>query len=113
MQGQLAVFRVGGVQLAADVGDLAGQRIRSTSPAQEPLLGSAANQASAQSQVLRVGSGIPVLSGIFPAGFASQERTMLSNVFLPPLVRAVRRPLTVHWSTPLGLLDSLQGEGAW
>jgi peptide/nickel transport system substrate-binding protein len=46
-----------------------------------------ANLASSQNPVLRVGSAIPVLSGIFPAGFASQERTMLSNVFLPPLVR--------------------------
>src|SRR5262249_36883326 len=38
------------------------------------------SQTKAQNQVLRIGASIPILSGIFPAGFSSQDRTMLSNV---------------------------------
>jgi hypothetical protein len=43
LQGQLAVFKVKGIQLAAAVGDLAGQKIRSTSPSEEPLLRSSSS----------------------------------------------------------------------
>jgi peptide/nickel transport system substrate-binding protein len=45
------------------------------------------NAKKADKQVLQLGNSIAVLSGIFPAGFASAERIVMSNVYLPPFIR--------------------------
>ncbi|MDQ6669771.1 MAG: ABC transporter substrate-binding protein [Chloroflexota bacterium] len=46
-----------------------------------------ARQQRAAQQTIRFATTGQIASGFFPAGFASEERVMLSNIFLPPLVR--------------------------
>jgi peptide/nickel transport system substrate-binding protein len=45
------------------------------------------SQTKAANQLVRVGATVPVCAGIYPAGFGCSERVMLSNLWLPPLVR--------------------------
>ena len=47
----------------------------------------ASNAKKADKQVLQLANSIAVLSGVFPAGFASAERVVMSNVYLPPFIR--------------------------
>lgn len=55
-------------------------------PTATPKPAPTATPAPAAKQVLRIASYDMVWLGIFPAGFASVERTMLGNIWLPPLI---------------------------
>lgn len=47
----------------------------------------AASGQHASEQTVRIGASVSVCAGIYPAGFGCSERVMLSNLFLPPLIR--------------------------